>query len=829
MSEHSDMEQLGDNLPVAADNAMLEPAPERKAVIEDVEPRRTHVYGDLLAAGASLLGIAIVIILALYMRGVTSGVENDARNAGNTFNWLLDLPASMLQQLVIVVVVLSVLIQLLVNREWFQSAMSGAALLLGFAGAWAVSWLISTVNNTVLIDQILAAGTSVGNGLLPDFCAALGAFLTVAGPRRTRTAVKWGWNILVGAAIVLIITSWSSVVGVILALLVGRIVGLVMRFIIGTQNTGAWGSQIVSALETIGLDATKLTRRNMDETKPALLPLSLEDDLTEHSRLYDLEANGHTYVVSVLDNQVQMTGYLGQIWQWIKLSGVAVRHDRSARDATHHHMAMLMGLHSLDLETIKPYGVTDIGESSIMVFYNHPRATACDPTALTDDDLVSVMRYIQTAHDRGYTHRQISIDTLARLENGDLFVAGWQNGDFASAPANIALDKVELLALLATLYGTRRTVDIARRVWNNTTLVNLIPFIQKAAVPASTRALPGWDKHLLEHLREEISKTLPEDVAESVEQVTITRFSVRSFVALGLLVVAVVVVFTQLKPEEMITAIKDANIWLALTCLVFSLLAWVGSAITLGGFMDRDKRSIPGLFMSQVAQGFAAVSMPAGIGPAFVNLQFLRHSGYRSTAATAIMSAVWVVQAAVTVVLLLFIGIFTGRNTLSGMIPTNTLILVIAILAIVISVAMMIPPVRKLVVAKLMPIVKSYARSLAETLTQPRELTAGIVGALVLNLATGLGFWAALLAFGYHMNPIETTFVFLLANTLGSAVPTPGGMGAVEAALSVAFTAIGVPSTIAVSATLVYRIAFYWLRIPMGAVAMKWLDKHDLM
>lgn len=35
----------------------------------------------------------------------------------------------------------------------------------------------------------------------------------------------------------------------------------------------------------------------------------------------------------------------------------------------------------------------------------------------------------------------------------------------------------------------------------------------------------------------------------------------------------------------------------------------------------------------------------------------------------------------ITVVLLLLIGIFTGRNTLSGMIPTNTLILTIAVVA----------------------------------------------------------------------------------------------------------------------------------------------------
>ena len=100
---------------------------------------------------------------------------------------------------------------------------------------------------------------------------------------------------------------------------------------------------------------------------------------------------------------------------------------------------------------------------------------------------------------------------------------------------------------------------------------------------------------------------------------------------------------------------------------------------------------------------------------------------------------------------------------------------------------------------------------------------------VVLNVAIGLGFWAALLAFGYRTNPIETMFIFMLANTLGSAVPTPGGLGAVEAALTFAFSSVGVPAAVALSATLLYRVCFYWLRIPIGALAMHWLDRHNLI
>ena len=45
-----------------------------------------------------------------------------------------------------------------------------------------------------------------------------------------------------------------------------------------------------------------------------------------------------------------------------------------------------------------------------------------------------------------------------------------------------------------------------------------------------------------------------------------------------------------------------------------------------------------------------------------------------------------------------------------------------------------------------------------------------------------------------------------------------------EAALTFAFVAVGVPQGVALSATLLHRVVFYWLRIPLGAAAMKWLS-----
>jgi glycosyltransferase 2 family protein len=71
--------------------------------------------------------------------------------------------------------------------------------------------------------------------------------------------------------------------------------------------------------------------------------------------------------------------------------------------------------------------------------------------------------------------------------------------------------------------------------------------------------------------------------------------------------------------------------------------------------------------------------------------------------------------------------------------------------------------------------------------------------------------------------------VYLTGSTLGSIIPTPGGLGAVEAALTAGLTASGVPGAVAVSAVLLFRLLTFWLPVPVGWAAMHFLERdHDL-
>ena len=799
-------------------------------VIEDVAPRRIHDFGDLVHAVSAVLLAAVAILSSIYLSGFVTGVESDAHSAGRALNWMVDLPTSMLQRLTIVTIAVMAIVQLLVGREWLQSALALLAMFGGLATVWGISMAVSTFGNFTFITALSSPSSIIGTGLLPDFYAGSAALLTVAGPRRTRSTVKWGWNILYISSAILILLSINSVTGVIVSLSVGRLVGMLIRFAAGTKNQGAWGEDLVQALNGIGLHITSLKRRMDVDLSHGSLASTLDDDLVEGSRLYDaVDDWGRAFVVSALDSQARTAGYVKQLWQWVRFTGVAMRRDRSPREATQHHMAMILGLRNAGLPTPKVYGVADTGETSILVLHGDDIMHECNLNTLSDKDAIALLRFLSVANKRGYTHRRITPDTLARLESGTPIIAGWQNGDDASAAPNIALDQVQLLLLLAVLIGPERAVAAGRDVLGDDTMISLTPFIQKAAIPAGTRALPGWNKHIVDDMRAEMRALAPQETAEAMEPVSLSRFSPRSFIGMVLLIVAVVVIFTQLKPEEIITALTNANPLMAVVTLAFGVCGWIGSSISLGSLMARHKRDNMGVFMSQVAGGFATVSMPAGVGPSFVNLQFLRKSGYRNTPATAIMSAALVVYYAVYFSMLVIIGLFTGRNMFSGAIPTNTLVIVLGVVVVVLSIAMMIPPLRHWVTRRLMPLAKTYINQLLDVLSQPRQLTVSCLGALFQNATTGLAFWAALQAFGHSSNPIETTFVFLLAYALGSAVPTPGGLGGVEAALTFAFVAVGVPQGVALSATLLHRVVFYWLRIPLGAAAMKWLDKHNLV
>lgn len=71
--------------------------------------------------------------------------------------------------------------------------------------------------------------------------------------------------------------------------------------------------------------------------------------------------------------------------------------------------------------------------------------------------------------------------------------------------------------------------------------------------------------------------------------------------------------------------------------------------------------------------------------------------------------------------------------------------------------------------------------------------------------------------------------VYLIGAVVQSAAPTPGGLGAAEAAFIGGLTAVGMPSEQAVASVLLFRLLTFWIPVIPGWVAMTWLQRTEAL
>jgi uncharacterized protein (TIRG00374 family) len=112
---------------------------------------------------------------------------------------------------------------------------------------------------------------------------------------------------------------------------------------------------------------------------------------------------------------------------------------------------------------------------------------------------------------------------------------------------------------------------------------------------------------------------------------------------------------------------------------------------------------------------------------------------------------------------------------------------------------------------------------------EPWRLALIVLGCAATTLGAALALWASIEAFGGDTSFVTVTIVTMVGGTLASAAPTPGGVGAVEAALIGGLAAFGVAAAVAVPSVLLYRILTCWLPVFIGWPIMRWLTQKEMI
>jgi uncharacterized protein (TIRG00374 family) len=131
--------------------------------------------------------------------------------------------------------------------------------------------------------------------------------------------------------------------------------------------------------------------------------------------------------------------------------------------------------------------------------------------------------------------------------------------------------------------------------------------------------------------------------------------------------------------------------------------------------------------------------------------------------------------------------------------------------------------------ARLSPMLGQVLPRLLEVAQQPRKLAQGIGGTLLVSLSYIFCLVACVAASSRSVPIAKIGVVYLTGSAIGSIMPTPGGLGAVEAALTAGLTAAGVPGAAAASAVLLFRLLTFWLPVPFGWGALKYLERQQAL
>ena len=901
-------------------------------LLVDTTAHRLRRTEDLLDLTLTLLGIGAVLILAIYARQTTTGVTQDVQNAlAVVLRRILVFPLQAVEGLTTFIVPLAVLLDRLLRRSWRSC---GQAVLSGIAGyAVAVAAMTGLVmwGPTALVMGLTVTASGTAQLGVSTVFASMAGLLTGAGDRNSSTTMRSGWAALWVILGMAVLRGALTLPGAVLSLLLGRSVGLLVRYVFGVEDRRAHGVTLVRALRRAGIDAARVVRmdrapgarawvvttdaplgyteqvreqvrdnplaagastddagsasaaiappapqvpadddagataRTAEPTAalaspPTASPLdptpsdsadstgantirpatdvdlaavlaeassdALSQERASVHRMYAVwDSAGERRNVTLLDADRQVAGFLSNIWDQIRVKGLSPTRDLSLRPAAEHAALMTMEARRARVRTPGLLGMAEAAESVLLVTDHVVGARSIrDLGAEVDDDVLDQLwSQLQQAHAAGLAHGSIDASSVVVDESGRLWLLDWASGETISSELSRRVDLAQALALTALTVGAERAIDAASRSLTTAQLASIAPMLQRVVLPRQTREVMGRrgaSRQVLQDLRDALVALTPTADAEPAR---LNRFSTRTVLMAVVALVAVWTLLAQLDFQQVSAAVSQANIWWMLAALAFSVATYVGAGLTLVAFSP-ERLSLWRSTEVHLASAVVSLVAPAGVGGAAINLRFLNRKGVPTAVGVATVALVQVVQFIVTVVLLVVLAAMTGQST--GLtLPSGWVLVAAGAIVVVAAVILVIPQARTWAWAKIEPTYRQVWPRLVWVMSNPMRLALGVGGALMLSLSYILSFSASLWAFGYTVPFAVLAITYLASNTVGSIVPSPGGIGPVELALTAGLVAAGVPYGVALSTAIVYRLVTFWIPIPVGWLSLQRLQK----
>ncbi len=429
---------------------------------------------------------------------------------------------------------------------------------------------------------------------------------------------------------------------------------------------------------------------------------------------------------------------------------------------------------------------------------------------------------LRRLHAVGLAHGSLTPDCVLLAPDGTAGFRDLRTAQPAAGDLQRDLDTAALLVGGAGVVGADAAVAALRSAWTPASPpARVTALLQPVALPpAVRRSVRGTE--VLADLRRAL--TGPDGTVAAAPR--LERFSPRVILTVAASTVAAVLLASQLSQVSLVDQLRRAEpLWL-LAALGGSALTYLGAALALLAFVP-TALSLGRTTLVQVSTAWLTLVTPPTVGHVGLNIRYLQRAGLTVGAAAASVAVSQVATVAATVLLLLVVGWASGVSTSRlSLVPSGDVLLVLLGAVVVAGVLVAIAPVRRLLRARLEPLVRQSLPQLLAAVTEPRRMATALGGILLQTGGYVLALDASLRAFDASLALPTVLGVYLVSSAVGSVAPTPGGLGAVEAALIGGLTATGVPVSSALAVVLAFRAATFWLPAPVGWVAFVHLQRR---
>jgi len=804
--------------------------------VEDRLERRIRKPVDLLRCTLSCIEIVALALAGLAASATTAAVQADIVGATR------QVPASLLQVarplalIALYILPAALAVQLLARRQFRRLAESVATGVLAAGVTQIVNVLLSREPASRLYDAITMArpGASQVASYVPALDPALAglvAYATMVG-LVGRPAWRNALWVAVGVySVVHVGVLHTPLLTLLITVIAGRAIGLAVRYVAGSTSERPGALAIATALRAAALPVRAIRRIRTNGTAEA------------GSRYYAVTTPDGALDIVVFDRDQQAAGLFYRIYRSVRLLGPVSRAAPLSVDRVVERRALLSyAAEDAGVPTPRLRALVRVGpEAAVLAFEHHDGTTlARRNPGCSDDELTHIWDAVARLHARKVTHRGLTADRILLTgdtgdtgETGDTGDTGDSqvmlldpgDGDVAASDLQIRLDVAQLLAELSLYVGPDRTSRLALGKSKAHELLAVVPLLQPVVLARSTRKALRRHRDVLPALRTKLLAAVP---GGEVAPVRLERIRFRTLLTMVAGAAAVYLLAGELARASLGSTLREANWQWGIVALALSASTYIGATISLSGFVA-ERLSFFRTLLVQVAGSFVTLVTPAAVGGAALNIRYLQRRKIPAAVAAASVGVAQVVAFVLHIALIVVFAAIAGSSAKEHIQPPQWAWYVLAGLVVLALAVLAVPAGRRALRARVSPTLGQVLPRLLDVAQQPVKLAQGIGGALLLSLSYILCLAACVAAFGRSVPIASIAVVYLTGSAIGSILPTPGGLGGVEAALTAGLTAAGLPGAVAVSAVLLFRLLTFWLPVPFGWAALSYLERHQAL